>query len=739
MTHSHRATLLVVDDEPRMLNSLRDLISINGYKVLTALGGREAVTRLEESNIDLMLLDLKMPGFSGHQVMDYVEEKNLDTTVVVVSGETSFDAMSQVLRRRAYDYLKKPYAPDELLQTVENALHQRHLQKQNQTIEFKLKESERLHRYMVNSSPDIIYMLDKEGRFTFVNDRIVQLLGYRKDELVGQHYSDLVYFEDIEQARYVFNERRTDERIARNVELRLKCKDPDSAPKHFETNTVPIELSATGVYHGNEEDREYLGTYGVARDVTDRKEAERTINFQAYHDLLTQLPNRALFKDRLNLALAQTKRSSQRLAVMFLDLDRFKLVNDTLGHICGDELLQAVSHRLQECLREGDTLARFGGDEFTLLLPQIYGQEDAEAIAKKIIAKLRDPFFIEGHELYVTISIGIAMYPHDGTSMEMLVKNADIAMYCIKGRGSNDYQFFSSEMNNVSVARLSLERDMRKAMENDQFTLYYQPQVDVASGRIVAMEALIRWEHPDRGLIPPSEFVAVAEETGLIMQLGEWALRTACETLRSWQIDGIIDVRMAVNLSALQVEHKNFVDHIIREVKRNSLIGENLEVEITENLIMQDMDNTIQKLIKLNEYGVKVAIDDFGTGYSSLSYLQRLPIHTVKIDRSFVHEIKSQPDDACIVNAIIAMAKGLKLNLIAEGVETAEQFNYLRDQGCTEVQGFMFGHPMTEQDARKILQQRPFEHDKVLIKKRLPEKMESELPRKQMSGEARGH
>ena len=739
MTHSPRATLLVVDDEPRMLNSLRDLISINGYQVLTALGGREAVARLEESNIDVMLLDLKMPGFSGHQVMDYVEEKNLDTTVVVVSGETSFDAMSQVLRRRAYDYIKKPYAPDELLQTVENALNQRHLQKQNRAIEFKLKESERLHRYMVNSSPDIIYMLDKEGRFTFVNDRIVQLLGYRKDELVGQHYSDLVYFEDLEQARYVFNERRTDERIARNVELRLKCKDPDSAPKHFETNTVPIELSATGIYQGKDEGQEYLGTYGVARDVTERKEAERTINFQAYHDLLTQLPNRALFKDRLNLALAQTKRSNQRLAVMFLDLDRFKLVNDTLGHICGDELLQAVSHRLQECLREGDTLARFGGDEFTLLLPQIYGQEDAEAIAKKIIAKLRDPFFIEGHELYVTISIGIAMYPHDGTSMEMLVKNADIAMYCIKGRGSNDYQFFSSEMNNVSVARLSLERDMRKAMENDQFTLYYQPQVDVVSGKIVAMEALIRWEHPDRGLIPPSEFVAVAEETGLIMQLGEWALRTACETLRSWQMGGIIDVRMAVNLSALQVEHKNFVDHIIREIKRNSLIGENLEVEITENLIMQDMDNTIQKLIKLNEYGVKVAIDDFGTGYSSLSYLQRLPIHTVKIDRSFVHEIKNQPGEACIVDAIIAMAKGLKLNLIAEGVETVEQFNYLREQGCTEVQGFMFGHPMTEREARKILQQKPFEHGQLSVKRQLVPEKKSGLSQESMGSEARSH
>ena len=708
-------TILLVDDEPRMLQSLRDLMVASGYKVVTALGGQEAVTRLKTLSVDLMLLDLKMPGFSGHQVMDYLDEKGIETTVIVVSGETSFDSMSQVLRRRAYDYIKKPYAPDELLQTVENALDQRRLQQQNREIYNKLQSSERLHRYMVNSSPDIVYMLDEKGCFTFVNDRIVQLLGYVKEELIGKHHSEIVYFEDMEQARYVFNERRTDNRVPRNVELRLKCKDADRAPKHFETNTIPIELSATGIYSEEQGgNREFLGTYGVARDMTERKEAERTINFQAYHDLLTQLPNRALFKDRLNLALAQTKRSGQRLAVMFLDLDRFKLVNDTLGHICGDELLQAVSHRLQDCLREGDTLARFGGDEFTLLLPQIYGPEDAEAIAKKIITKMRDPFFIEGHELYVTISIGISMYPHDGTTMDALVKNADIAMYCIKGRGSNEYQFFTNDMNEVSVRRLSLERDMRKALDNNEFVLHYQPQVDAVTGKIVAMEALVRWEQPGRGLILPSEFVGIAEETGLILQIGEWVMRTACATLRAWQNAGLIDIRMAVNLSALQVEHKNFVNFIMEVIKEHSLIGDNLEVEITENLIMQDMENTIKKLVQLSDRGVKIAIDDFGTGYSSLSYLQRLPIHTLKIDRAFVHEIKNADDETCIVNAIIAMARGLKLNLIAEGVENETQVAYLRNKGCAEMQGFFFSHPLPETEARRLLLQHPFENLKIM-------------------------
>ena len=708
-------TLLLVDDEPRMLKSLRDLMIASNYQVITALGGQEAVARLKESAFDIMLLDLKMPGFSGHQVMDFVEEKGIDTTVIVVSGETSFDAMSQVLRRRAYDYIKKPYAPDELLHTVENAVQQRSLHRQNKEIYNKLKASERLHRYMVNSSPDIVYMLDDKGCFTFVNDRIVQLLGYQKDELIGKHHSEIVYFEDMEQARYVFNERRTDDRVPRNVELRLKCRDADRAPKHFETNTIPIELSATGIY-GEEADgkKQFLGTYGIARDMTERKEAERTINFQAYHDLLTQLPNRALFKDRLNLALAQTKRSGQRLAVMFLDLDRFKLVNDTLGHICGDELLQAVSHRLRECLREGDTLARVGGDEFTLLLPQIYGPEDAEAIAKKIINKLKEPFYIEGHELYVTISIGIAMYPHDGTSMDALVKNADIAMYCIKGRGRNDYQFFTSDMNEVSIRRLSLERDLRKALEAEQFVLHFQPQVDSVSGKIVAMEALVRWEHPDQGLILPSEFIGVAEETGLILQIGEWIVRKACSTLRSWHNAGLADIRMAGNLSEIQVEHKDFVALMIDVIKEHSLAGENLEVEITENLIMQDMDNTINKLVKLSERGVKIAIDDFGTGYSSLSYLQRLPIHTLKIDRAFVREINNTTNETCIVDAIIAMARGMKLNIIAEGVESEEQFIYLRNKGCAEMQGFLFSHPLAEGEAKRLLLQRPYEDSNLM-------------------------
>lgn len=705
----HKELILVVDDQPRMLQSLQELMTISGYQVITALGGQQAVHQLSEHKVDLMLLDLKMPGYSGHQVMDYVDEHKLETTVIVVSGESSFDAMSQVLRRRAYDYIRKPYVPDELLHTVENALKTRRLATDNRLINDKLVRSEKLHRYLVNSSPDIVYMLDREGRFTYVNDRITQLLGFEREDIIGLHYRDVVFIEDVEQAAYVFSEREIHDTSPRNVELRLKCKDQDRAPKYFEINTLPIELDNNELFEQYFGEDQFVGVYGVARDISERKEAERTINFQAYHDLLTRLPNRALFKDRLNLSVAQAKRSGFEMAVMFLDLDRFKLVNDTLGHIYGDELLQLVSQRLQDCLREGDTLARFGGDEFTLLLPQINGQEDATATARKIIETMREPFVIEGNEIYVTISVGISMYPHDGTTMDTLVKNADIAMYHIKGRGKNDYQFFSREMNEASMQRLSLERDMRKGLESEQFELHFQPQVDVVTGQIVAVEALVRWHHPSLGLIAPTDFIAVAEETGLILPLGEWVIRKACSVLRSWRDMGIMDVRMAINLSAMQIEHKSCVDLIKEVMHQNRLSGHDLEVEITENLIMQDMENAIKKLVQLNELGVQIAIDDFGTGYSSLSYLQKLPIHTLKIDRSFVHEIQDGAGDACIVDAVIAMAKGLKLNLIAEGVETEHQMDYLRAQGCGEMQGYYFGAPVSEEETVAFLTQSPFD------------------------------
>jgi diguanylate cyclase (GGDEF)-like protein/PAS domain S-box-containing protein len=702
--------ILIVDDDPVILKSLKDLLAVRGYLAETAVGGKEAILQLDQNHYDVVLLDLQMPYVSGHDVMTHIKTMRIDTSVIIVSGETSFESARDAVTKGAYDFLRKPYAADELVITLANALKEKRLQKQNQLMQMQLRESERLHRYLVDTSPDIIYILDPEGHFTFINERVESLLGFAKNELVGKHYTLLVHHDDLEQAKYVFNERRIGKRASRNVEMRLKCKD-DGAPKFFDTRTLPIELSSMGIYSNNEsgQQKSYLGTYGVARDVTDRKLAEETINFQAYHDLLTKLPNRALLRDRLGLAITQAKRQNEMLSVMFLDLDRFKNINDSLGHMIGDELLQHVSTRLKSCLREGDTLARFGGDEFTLLLPKVSEKrEDVSAIADKITRVLKDPFHIDGHELYVSASIGIAMYPQDGSNMETLIKHADVAMYHVKGKGKNGYQFYSNDMNTPYFQNLSMDTGIHKAMQNNEFKLVYQPQINLKSGEIVGVEALLRWQSPEHGLISPSEFIPFAEESGLIVDIGNWVLRSALAELSRWRNAGLPGIRMSVNMCARQLSAANIVATIKRTLTDYDLPGNALEIEITENTIMDDMDSVVRKLKELSEIGITVAIDDFGTGYSSLSYLHRLPIQTLKIDRTFLKESRFNKGDNTIINTIVAMAKGLQLNVVAEGVETQTQLEYLRKIECNEAQGFLFGKPLPADVIAQLLIQEPF-------------------------------
>lgn len=700
--------ILVVDDDPVVLKSLKDLLTIRGFNPDTAIGGQEAICQLSQNNYDLVLLDLHMPYVNGHDVMAHINNNKIGTSVIIVSGETSFEAAKDACTQGVYDFLRKPYATDELIITINNALKEKHLQKNNNFIQKQLSESERLHRYIVNTSPDIIYILDQDGHFTFINERIESLLGFSKEEIIGKHYSFLVHQDDIEQAKYVFNERRIGKRAAKNIELRLKCKD-DSNSRYFTNRTLAIELCAMGMYHQSTEQlNNYTGTYGVARDVTDRKTAEETINFQAYHDLLTKLPNRALLQDRLNLAINQAKRDKETLALMFLDLDRFKNINDSLGHMIGDELLQQVSIRLKECIRAGDTLARFGGDEFTLMLPKLHnGREDASKLADKIINTLKQPFVIDGHELYVSASIGIALYPQDGINMESLVKHADVAMYHVKGQGKNGYQFYSNEMNVPYIENLSLDTGIHRALDNDEFSLVYQPQINLRSGEIVGVEALLRWQHPEHGMVAPAEFIPFAEESGLIVDIGKWVVRNACAELSRWRKAGLPEIRMSINISARQLMEDNIVNTVISAIKDYHIPGKCLELEITENSIMNEMDSVIRKLIELSKHGITIAIDDFGTGYSSLSYLHKLPIHTLKIDRTFLKEDHINKNDNAIINTIVAMAKSLNLNVVAEGVESQAQMDYLREIECNEAQGFLFGKPLPAEIVSQLLSQKP--------------------------------
>ena len=698
------ARILVVDDEPRACQSLKELLKLSGYEAIVASGGFEAIEKLKELRYELILLDLNMPDLSGQKVMEFIHREQIDVDVIIVSGETTFNHATQALRRGAHDFLRKPYAPDELLRSVSNVLDKRRLQEENKIFQLRLEESESLHRFIVNNSPDMIYLLDQEGKFAFVNERIETLLGFKQDEVIGEHFSNFVFPDDLNQAHDAFNERRTGDRSTQSLELRLRCKGCDS-PRFFESRSVAIELSSIGVYTiNNTESKEFIGTYGVARDITKRKQAEELINYQLHHDLLTNLPNRTLFRDRLNMALAQSKRNGHHVAVFFLDMDRFKIVNDSLGHFVGDELLQQVAYRLKKGLREGDTLARVGGDEFNLLIPEISSPDDARILAKKILELFKEPFRIGKEEIFVNFSIGISLYPEHGDTREVLIKNADMAMYHVKSSGKNGYAFYAENMKHHYSQTLDIENGLRKALYNNELKVFYQPQVDIQNNKIVGIEALVRWMHPEKGLLSPVDFIRVAEDTGLIVQLGEWVLAKACQDVSRWVMEHGLKLSLSVNISTQQLESQGFVAKVLKIIKQNRLPSNVLELEITESEIMQDMEKAIETLSTLSNKGIRIAIDDFGTGYSSLGYLQSLPINTLKMDQSFVNGIKTNGDNS-IVDAIIAMAKGLNLDLVAEGVETAAQRSYLKQSGCTLAQGYHFSRAVTESELLTLIKE----------------------------------
>ncbi len=451
---------------------------------------------------------------------------------------------------------------------------------------------------------------------------------------------------------------------------------------------------------------EILHHIGAFADISEQKEAEERIRHLALHDALTGLPNRFTLEGRLEQAIALARRENARLAVMFIDLDHFKMINDTLGHPVGDDLLVEVARRLRQSVRASDMVARLGGDEFVIVLTGDGVDLAAAHVAEKILMSIALPCRIDGHELHTTPSIGIAVFPNDGDSVEKLMKNADIAMYHAKSQGRANFQFFAGEMTRTAAERLLLENRLRKAIREHQFLLHYQPQIDMRNGRATGAEALVRWLHPDEGMIAPLKFIPVAEDTGLIVPLGEWILDEACRCVHGWRTQGIAGARMAINISAHQLRQKDFVARVAHALGENGLTGEDIELEITESLAMQDPDATIEILKALRKMGVQLAIDDFGTGYSSLSYLKLLPIHRLKLDRSFVMDIETDPNDAAICAATIALAHNLGLEVVAEGIETERQYDFLRELGCDYGQGYLLSRPQPEAEATAFVRDR---------------------------------
>jgi diguanylate cyclase (GGDEF)-like protein/PAS domain S-box-containing protein len=554
----------------------------------------------------------------------------------------------------------------------------------------KIYDSLRLATTIFENSNEAVVITTLHHQFIDVNPAFSLITGYDKADILNQpsvilnsHHHDNHFYFSLYRKLLKFGEWRG--------EVWIKCKN---------NNVLPLQLSVHSV---NDENGVMTHFVGIFSDMTAHKSTENELSKLAHFDPLTGLSNRTQFVERLKFTLDIAKRNHHQSALMLLDLDRFKLINDTLGHQLGDELLVQVSRRLKQCVREVDTVSRLGGDEFTVILGEIHSSENAACVANKILTTLNAPFMLSEREVFVSVSIGITVFPVDGDSVNLLIKNADTAMYHAKESGRNNYQYFSDTMNKNMLDELEMETNLRQAFKNEEFSLNYQPQFALKTRKLIGAEVLVRWNHPTLGWISPAIFIPYAEKSNLIIALGEWVLRTACKQAVAWQTSGLKLQPMSVNLSGMQLKQPDLLYKVAQILEETHFPAHLLELELTEGVLMANVEETITTLNKLKDMGIRLSIDDFGTGYSSLSYLKRFPIDTLKIDQSFIREITTSSDDSAIASTIIAMAHNLRLNVIAEGVETIEQANILLDKECDDVQGYFFSRPLCESDFCQLL------------------------------------
>ncbi|WP_148665342.1 EAL domain-containing protein [Sulfurifustis variabilis] len=564
----------------------------------------------------------------------------------------------------------------------------------NEDITERMQSDAEMHKLTsaLQQTADAVIITNRDGVIEYTNSAFERTTGYARQEAIGRKPS--LVKSGMHDADFYARMWRSI--LAGQVYRDVFVNRRKNGEIYYEEKTITPLKDAHG---------EITHFISTGKDITDRMEAQERLHYLAHHDALTGLPNRVLFLDRLHQALLRARRHEQLVGVMFLDLDRFKYINDTLGHHVGDAFLQSMATRLQACIRQGDTVARLGGDEFAVLLEEIAHAEDVSAVAGKILAAFAQSFDVRGHELFITASIGISLYPGDGTDAPTLLKNADAAMYRAKDLGKNNYQYYSADLGALAFERLTLETSLRRALEREEFVLHYQPQVELATGRIVGVEALVRWKHPDFGMLSPAQFIPVAEETGAIVALGEWVARAAMKQVREWRDAGMGPLRVAVNVSGRQFSEPGFIDTVKRLLAETGLDPSALELEITESAIMKNAEVTIERLRALHAMGVRFAIDDFGTGYSSLAYLRRFPIHALKIDKTFTRDLTEDSSDAEIVKTIIGMARGLNLVVVAEGVETREQLVFLRAHACHAVQGYLYSRPVPPERMAELLRQ----------------------------------
>lgn len=713
--------ILTIDDEENIRDSFRLFLEDFEYNVIEACNGREGIEKIKQEKPDLVLCDLRMPDVDGLEVLQFIKDQNLDTPIIVVSGTGVIGDAIEAIRRGAWNYLLKPiqdmsvllHAISQALERArlleENRAYQEHLEEEvgrrtealQQTMQElnqshqKLQEKEEKYRLIFENLQDVYFEILLDGMIYEISPSISHFSLYQREEVLGENIKTL------------FPSAQSRDRLIELLRNNSSITDYEIYLQDSDGTLIPCSLNARYLEtEGGTQDK----ICGTLRDITERKQAEARIEYLAYFDALTELPNRRLLLDRLEQNISRARRHKHFGAMLFLDLDRFKNINDSLGHPVGDTLLKEVSKRLTVDLRNEDTVSRLGGDEFVILLSDlgddpINAASVAQQKAESIQTRLAKKYEISDHVLHITPSIGVAMFPSSDDGNETgndILRYADTAMYRAKDDGRDTIRFFLPSMQSAADARLAIEKELRYAIEKNQLSLYFQPQVDQA-GNIVGAETLIRWNHPEEGFISPAIFIPVAEATGLILPIGHWVLQHACEYLKTWEDAGLNVYHLAVNVSPRQFRQPDFVSQVCSILEETGANPSLLGLELTEGMVIDNVVDTIEKMQALKQLGIELSIDDFGTGYSSLAYLKQMPLDILKIDQSFVRDISTDANDAAIVDTIISMANHLDLKVIAEGVETELELAFLAGKGCKMYQGYHFSRPVPNDQFTKQL------------------------------------
>ena len=692
--------LLLIEDNAGDARLIREMFNEHGaldIELVRATTMSEAEGQLSQRTFDIMLLDLGLPDSQGLDAVRRAHSAAPRVPLVVLTGMDDESLAAQALQVGAQDYLIKGQIETRgLLRALRYAVERK-------TMEEALFVEKERAQVTLNCIGDAVICTDASGNITFLNIVAEKMTSWSRQEANGRPMAEVFQILDANTREMTLNPMEISVEKNCTVHLPVNC-----ILVRRDGSEVPIENSVAPIH-----DREGKppGAVVVFRDVSAARAMALEMTHSAQHDFLTGMPNRMLLNDRVNQAIAWAQRHAKKVAVLFLDLDGFKHINDSLGHATGDKLLQSVAKRLVDCVRGSDTVSRQGGDEFVVLLTEVGHSEDAAITARRMLHTVAQAHSVDQHDLHVTTSIGVSVFPDDGQDAGTLIKNADTAMYQAKENGRQSYQFFKPAMNVRAVERQSIEESLRRALEREEFLVQYQPKVNLKTLEITGAEALIRWKHPVRGMVPPSDFIPIAEDCGLIVPIGNWVLREACKQARTWMDAGLPLATMAVNISAMEFRDEDFLDGVFRILRETGLDPAALELELTESVLMKRAESTQSILKILRGSGIQLAVDDFGTGYSSLSYLRKFPIDALKIDQSFIRQITTAPDETTIVTAVISMGRSLKLRVVAEGVETMEELTFLQAHQCEEAQGYYFSRPvLPEQFAR-------------LLKKGIPEAM----------------